>query len=412
MAKKVNASAVDGIANDLVSSLNSQFKQSVPDKAAFFLSDSDMGSDVKGWISTGSDTLNIAISNRPNGGYPVGRITEITGLEASGKSLLAAYALKDTQRKGGLAIYIDTESATSREYLRAIGVDIDKLVYLQLQTLEDIFAAIDKTIAKVRAVNRKALVTIVVDSVMGATTKKELEGEWGKDGYATDKAIILSKAMRKLPLTVANENVCLIFTNQLRTRLGVSFGDPWTTSGGKAIPFAASVRLRLKSIGQIKTKVHGVDEVVGIKTRCIVQKNRMGPPLRSVDYEIYFESGIDNYGSWLHTLQHYKIASSGSFWSFPLSYDSVKLTDENGNPLNVKFEGEIVNPETGEIKKTEGDVLKLRSKDFGKWMDANPELRAFYYDAICDRFIMSYKVNEEFGIDDILIDEDFLPEDG
>lgn len=411
MSKKSDDN-INNIASDLISALNTQFKKTVVDKAAFFLSDTDMGSDVKGWISTGNDILNIAISNRPNGGYPIGRITEITGLEASGKSLLAAYALKDTQKQGGLAIYIDTESATSRDYLKAIGVDIDKLVYLQLQSLEDIFAAIDKTIERVRANDNKALITIVVDSVMGATTKKELEGEWGKDGYATDKAIILSKAMRKLPLTIANENVCLIFTNQLRTRLGVTFGDPWTTSGGKAIPFAASVRLRLKSIGQIKAKVHGVDEIVGIKTRCIVQKNRMGPPLRSVDYEIYFESGLDNYGSWLNVLQYYKLASSGVSWTFPLSYESVKLVDENNKPVVIKFDDEIVNPTTGELKKITDDVIKIKSKEFSKWMEANPKLRQFYYDAICDRFIMNYKINEQFGIDDIVIDENYILEDG
>lgn len=410
MAKKVSDNVVNDIAKELVSSLNSQFKQSIPDKAAFFLSDSDMGSDVKGWVSTGSDTLDIAISNKKYGGYPVGRIIEITGLEASGKSLLAAYALKDTQRQGGLAIYIDTESATSREYLRAIGVDIDKLVYLQLETLEDIFAAIDRIIANVRQKNRKALVTIVVDSVMGATTKKELEGDWGKDGYATEKSIILSKAMRKLPITIARENVCLIFTNQLRTRLGVSFGDPWTTSGGKAIAFASSVRLRLKSIGQIKAKVHGVDEVVGIKTRCIVQKNRMGPPLRSVDYEIYFESGIDNYGGWLHKLSHYKIASSGSYWTFPLTWTSVKDVDEDGQPKVYEFTGEVVNPDTGEVKAVDKE-LKIRAKDFASWMEANPELREFYYNAIADRFIMQYKVNKDFGVDDVTIDEEFLNEE-
>lgn len=138
----------------------------------------------------------------------------------SGKSLLGTYALKHTQKKGGLAVYIDTESAVTREYLSAIGVDISKLMYLQLEALEDIFAAIETIIEKVRASDKKRLVTILVDSVMGATTHKEMEADYGKDGYATDKAIILSKAMRKITNMIARENICLIFTNQLRVRIG------------------------------------------------------------------------------------------------------------------------------------------------------------------------------------------------
>jgi len=409
MAKKMNAKVTKDLAKELVSSLNTQFKHHV-DKAASLLSDSGGGSEVTDWIGTGCDTLDLAISNRPHGGYPAGRIVEITGLEASGKSLLAAYALKSTQQQGGLAVYIDTESATSREYLKAIGVDIDSLLYLQLEALEDIFGAIDNIIVKARESKKKPLVTIVVDSVMGATTLNELNGEWGKDGWATDKAIILSKAMRKLPNTIARENACLIFTNQLRQRLGVSFGDPWTTSGGKAIAFAASVRLRLKSLGQIKMKQHGIDQVVGIKTRCIVQKNRMGPPLRSTDYEIYFSSGIDNYGSWLHTLQSYKVAKSGGYWTFKLAYESVKEKDKDGNFVTKTYEGEIINPETAELKRIDGE-WKCRSKDFAKWMEANPSLREFYYGFICDRIIMNYKVNEDFGIEDITIDEEFTSEE-
>jgi recombination protein RecA len=409
MAKKIDSQTVDSLASELVSVLNSKFTQNI-DKAAYFLSDPDLVADIKKWVPTGCDMLDLAISNRPNAGWPVGRIIEITGLEASGKSLLAAYALKSTQQQGGLAIYIDTEAATSREYLQAIGIDIEKMVYIPLEALEDIFDSIEATIAKVRKTNKDVLVTIVVDSIMGATTKKELEGEHGKDGYATEKAIVLSKAMRKITNMLARQNVCLILTNQLRVRMGVSFGDPYGTSGGKAVAFHSSVRIRLKSLGQIKMKLNGVDQVIGIKTRAIVQKNRLGPPLKSVDYDIYFESGIDNYGSWLETLKTYKLATSGQYWSIPLSYASVMEHDSKGKSVERVFNDEIVNPETGELKKTDG-VLKFRSKDFGKWLEANPKLKEFLYSMICDRFIMTYKVNQDFGIDDIIIDDDFISED-
>jgi len=409
MAKKIETETVDNLASELVSSLNSKFTHSI-DKAAYFLSDPDVVADIKKWVPTGCDMLDLAIANRPNAGWPVGRIIEITGLEASGKSLLAAYALKSTQQKGGLAIYIDTEAATSREYLQAIGVDIEKMVYIPLEALEDIFDSIEATIAKVRKANKDVLVTIVVDSIMGATTKKELEGEHGKDGYATEKAIVLSKAMRKITNMLARQNICLILTNQLRIRMGVSFGDPYSTSGGKAVAFHSSVRIRLKSLGQIKMKLNGVEQVIGIKTRAIVQKNRLGPPLKSVDYDIYFESGIDNYGSWLETLKTYKLVTSGTYWSMPLSYTSILQTNDKGKGIEKSFNDELVNPESGEIKKTDG-TLKFRSKDFGKWMEANPKLKEFIYDMICDRVIMVYKVNEDFGIDDIIVDEDFISED-
>ena len=286
----------DALANTLAESINKQFKGQAL-KTAFFLDgDDDAPSNVKDWISSGCDSLDLAISNRPNGGFPVGRITEITGLEASGKSLLASHALAETQKKGGLAVYIDTESATSTEFLQAIGVDLKTMLYVPLETIEEIFETIETIVEQVRKSNKDRLVTIVVDSVMGASTKIEMAAEYDKDGYATSKSIILSKAMRKVTNWIARENICLIFTNQLRTKLGVSFGDAWTTSGGKAIPFHASVRLRLKNTGMIKAKINGVEQVVGSKTEVQVVKNRMGPPHRKVNYDIYYDSGIDNYG--------------------------------------------------------------------------------------------------------------------
>jgi len=324
--------------------------------------------------------LDLAISNRPNGGFPVGRITEITGLEASGKSLLAAHALANTQKQGGMAVYIDTENAISREFLEAIGLDLQKLLYVPLETVEDIFEAIESIIASVRKSNKDRLVTIVVDSVMGASTKPEMEKEYDKDGYATQKAIILSKGMRKLTNMIGREKICLLFTNQLRTRLGVSFGDPWTTSGGKAIPFHSSVRLRLKSIGQIKMKVKGIDQIIGIKTRAQVIKNRMGPPLKSIDYEIYFESGIDDFGGWLHVMKDHKIVKQAGAWY-------TYTTDA-------------------------GDDVKFQSKDFEKLVTADDELRDEIYKKICDSYIFTYKPGEDIGIDDVSVDEEFVNEEG
>ncbi len=388
MAKsnKTKLELEDSLANTLAESINKQFKGQAL-KTAFFLDgDDDAPSNVKDWISTGCDTLDLAISNRPNGGFPVGRITEITGLEASGKSLLASHALAETQKKGGLAVYIDTEAASSAEFLTAIGVDLKTMLYVPLETIEEIFETIETIVEQVRKSNKDRLVTIVVDSVMGASTKIEMSAEYDKDGYATSKSIILSKAMRKVTNWIARENICLIFTNQLRTKLGVSFGDAWTTSGGKAIPFHASVRLRLKNTGQIKAKINGVEQIVGSKTNVQVVKNRMGPPHRKIDYEIYYDSGIDNYGGWLSVMKSFDLVSqSGAHYT---------LQD--------------VDLETGEVF---GEI-KFQSKNFIEKVIENPDVKARLYARICDAYIFRYQAGIDGGIDDVIIDESVIDEEG
>jgi recombination protein RecA len=370
----------DELAGILASNLNKKFKSSNYKVAYFLEGDDDSPSEVSEWISTGSSMLDLAISNRPNGGLPVGRITEITGLEASGKSLVAAHVLANTQKKGGLAVYIDTENAISREFLTAIGVNLKDMLYVPLDTIEDIFDAIDSIIESVRKTDKNKIVTIVVDSVAGASTKIEMAADYDKDGYATSKALILSKAMRKITNFIGRERICMIFTNQLRTRMGVSFGDQWTTSGGKAIAFHSSVRLRLKSVGQIKASKDGRDVILGIKTRAQVIKNRMGPPLRMVDYDIYFESGIDDYGSWLEMLKSFNLVTQAGAW---YTY---------------------TNTETGEI-------IKFQSKDFESKVMDNAELKDHIYKEICSKYILKYKAGEDFGIDDVIVDTDFEGEE-
>jgi recombination protein RecA len=229
----------DNLAHLLADSLNKQFKDY---KVAYFLDGSEeTPTDLNDWVSFGASTLDLAVSNRPHGGAPVGRIGEITGLEASGKSLIASHLLANTQKRGGLAVYIDTENALNVDFLESIGVDTDKMLYVQLETVEDIFATIENIIEKVRLSNKDRLVTIVVDSVAGASTKVELEGDYDKDGWATAKAIIISKAMRKVTNMIGKQRICLVFTNQLREKLGVSFGDKWCVD-----PFTTKIKIRYK----------------------------------------------------------------------------------------------------------------------------------------------------------------------
>jgi len=346
------------LADILAGELN---KQSKDNKVAFFLDDDTAPTNVDGWVSTGCAMLDVAISNRPYGGLPVGRIVEITGLEQSGKSLVSAHLLAETQKLGGVAVLIDTETAVSREFLEAIGVDVSKLLYVSADSVEQIFDMTETIIEKVRETSKDKLVTIVTDSVAAASTKAELASDYGKDGYATDKAIIISKAMRKITNMIGRQKILLVYTNQLRQKMNaMPFGDPWTTSGGKALAFHASVRLRLKGTGQIKMKVGGQDKIVGMKVRAQVIKNRMGPPLRSTDFEIYFDRGIDNYGSWLKVMKEEKIVKQAGAW---YTY---------------------VDTETGE-------ELKFQSKDFIQLMEDREDVREQIYKKICEEQILQYK---------------------
>ena len=356
----------DKLAGILADSLNKKFKDF---KVAYFLDGADeTPTDLTEWISTGSSMLDLSISNRKNGGIPVGRITEITGMEASGKSLVSAQILANTQKMGGLGVFIDTENACNEEFLQALGIDTKQLLYIQLETVEDIFEVMENIITKVRESDKDRLVTIVVDSVAAATTRVEQEADYSKDGWATSKAIVISKAMRKITQMIGRQRIALVFTNQLRQKLGVMFGDPWTTSGGKALQFHASCRLRLKAAGQIKTKVKGQEQVVGIKTKAQVVKNRMGPPLRTAEFDIYFDSGIDDFGGWLRVLKDYNMVKQGGSW--------YTYTRENG------------------------DEIKFLSKDWNGKLEDDPTLRDEVYHRICDKVIMDYKI-DNFGIDDL-----------
>ena len=363
-------SVKDELAHVLADSLNKQFKDT---KVAYFLDGSNATpTDIKEFVSTGSSVLDLAISNRPNGGVAVGRITEINGLESSGKSLIGTHILAETQKKGGVAVYIDTETSVSREWLETIGVDVSKLLYLHVETVEDIFECIESIIVKIRESDRERLVSILVDSLAGASTKVEMEADFEKDGWATSKAIIVSKAMRKITQMIGRERIALVFTNQLRQKLGVMFGDPWTTSGGKALPFHASTRIRLKNMGQIK--VGAKNDVIGMKCRAQIIKNRLGPPLRHADFNLYFDSGIDDMGSWLTVLKDHKLLKIAGAW-YTLEY--------------------------------KGKDIKFQSKDFEKKLEEHDGLKEYLYDKICDVSILKYK-SADLGIDDVVYTDEVV----
>jgi recombination protein RecA len=370
----VDANEREQLVTMLADSLNAMQKGP---KIAFVLSqDKFVPADVPGWVSTGADMLDLAISNIPHGGLPFGRVVEIVGFESSGKSLLALHIAKSTQAQGGVVVYLDTEASMNRQFATAVGVDISAMAYSQPDYLEQVYESVDKVIEKVRSVNSDKPVTIIVDTIMATPSKAELEGNFDKEGWNTAKAIINSKAMRKLTNKVAKEKILLLFLNQLRDKLGVSFGDNSTTSGGHAIKFHSSVRIRLKQAGQIKGKLNGVEQVIGNKVIATVIKSKIGPPLRKAEFNVYYESGIDNAGSWVQTLDDYDIVKREG--------KSPKKSTDDDTKKSSKYT----------YTTDAGEVIEFKAKTFKDAILSNPELKDELYKKICDKVIMGYKTDK------------------
>jgi len=285
-------------------------------------------------IPSGSILLDAALGV---GGYPRGRVVEIYGPESSGKTTLALHAIAEAQKRKGIAAFIDAEHALDPVYARNLGVNIDELWVSQPDTGEQ---ALEITESLIRS---GAVDIVVVDSVAALTPQAEIAGEMG-DSHMGLQARLMSQALRKLTATISKSHTCLIFINQIRMKIGVMFGNPETTTGGKALKFYSSIRLEVR---RIETIAKGTEEAIGNKVRVKVVKNKVAPPFKKVELEIMFGKGISASGSLLDAaLKHNLIQKSGSWYSYGeerigQGRENAKLFLENNPELAEKLEKDL-----------------------------------------------------------------------
>ncbi len=285
-------------------------------------------------IPSGSILLDAALGV---GGYPRGRIVEIFGPESSGKTTLALHAIAEAQKLGGIAAFIDAEHALDPAYAKNLGVNIEELWVSQPDTGEQ---ALEITESLIRS---GAVDIIVVDSVAALTPQNEIEGDMG-DSHMGLQARLMSQALRKLTGTISKSGTCLVFINQIRMKIGVMFGNPETTTGGKALKFYSSVRLEVR---RIETISRGTDDAIGNKVRVKVVKNKVAPPFKKVELDIMFGQGISATASLLDAaLKENFIQKSGSWYSYGeerigQGRDNARLFLENNPDIAVNLDTQL-----------------------------------------------------------------------
>jgi len=292
-------------------------------------------------IPTGSISLDAALGV---GGVPRGRIMEIYGPESSGKTTVCLHIIAEAQKTGGLAAFIDTEHALDTNYAQKLGVDISNLLISQPEYGEQALEICETL------VRSNALDVIVIDSVAALTPRAEIEGEMG-DAVMGMQARLMSQALRKLTAAISKSNVVLIFTNQLRDKIGVMFGSPETTTGGKALKFYASIRMDIRRIAAIKD---GAD-VIGNRTKVKIVKNKVAPPFKEVEFDIIYNEGISKVGDLIDIAVNKEIIKKGGAW---FTYGENRVQGRDGLKKLLQEETAMYDKLLKEVKTSLGfDIL-------------------------------------------------------
>lgn len=295
-------------------------------------------------ISTGSLSLDLALGI---GGLPRGRIIEIYGPESSGKTTLALHCVAEGQKMGGNAAFIDVEHALDPVYASALGVDVDSLLVSQPDTGEQ---ALEITEALVRS---NAIDVIVVDSVAALVPRAEIEGEMG-DSHVGLQARLMSQALRKLAGAISKSNCVAIFINQLREKVGVVYGNPEVTPGGRALKFYSSVRLDVRKKEVLKS---GTD-IIGSRTKVKVVKNKVAPPFREVEFDIMYGQGISKVGDLLDLAERLEIVQKSGAW---FSYNGTRIGQGRDNAKNFLRDNPDIFEEISELVRQNADKLYAKS---------------------------------------------------
>ncbi len=300
-------------------------------------------------VSSGSLSLDIALGI---GGLPRGRVVEVYGPEASGKTTLALHAVAEAQKLGGTCAFIDAEHALDPVYAAKLGVNVDDLLISQPDAGEQALEIADTLIRS------GAIDVLVIDSVAALVPRAELEGEMG-DHHVGLHARLMSQALRKLTASVSRSNTLVIFINQIRIKIGVMFGNPETTTGGQALKFYSSVRLEIRRIGAIKDR----DEVVGNQTRVKVVKNKLAPPFKMVEFDIMYGEGFSKLGEILDLgVKAGLVEKSGSWFS----YDSQRIGQGRENAKNfLREHPEMADEIELAIRKDAGLIQQDKTDDPG-----------------------------------------------
>ncbi len=297
-------------------------------------------------ISSGSFGLNVALGV---GGVPRGRIVEIFGPEASGKTTLALHIMAEAQKVGGIAAFIDAEHAFDAAYAKNLGVDIDNLLVSQPDTGEQ---ALDITETLVRS---GAVDIIAIDSVAALVPKAEIEGEMG-DSHMGLQARLMSQAMRKLAGTISKSKTCVVFINQIRMKIGVMFGNPETTPGGTALKFYSSVRMDIRRIASIKEG----DRVLGSRTRVRVVKNKVAPPFREAEFDIIYGKGISKTGELIDLGVIEKVLEKSGTW---ISYKNDRLGQGRDNAIEFLIQNQDISQEVEQKLKEKLGLEKVKEEE-------------------------------------------------